>query len=100
MENLGTNMTSEREGKGPVVGIVVIIILLILGGVYLWQSKSPVETPVDETATTTDQMINDLSTQGTSTDETGIEADVNATNLNGLDSGMTEVEGELNTNVQ
>lgn len=93
-------MTSEREGKGPVVGIVVIIILLILGGVYLWQSKSPVETPVDETATTTDQMINDLSTQGTSTDETGIEADVNATNLNGLDSGMTEVEGELNTNVQ
>lgn len=96
MENTNPSMTTERESKGPVVGIVVIIILLILGGVYLWQSEAPTETPV-ETATTTDTTTDDLNTQGTSTDESSIEADVNATSLNNLDKESVEIEGQLNT---
>ena len=84
MDNLNTNMTSERESKGPVVGIVVIIILLILGGVYLWQSEAPAETPVDTATTTTTitATTTDVGTQGTSTDEVS----------------ATTSEGQLNTN--
>lgn len=96
MENLGT-LSPERESKGPVVGIVVIIVLLILGGVYLWQSKS-VETPVnngDQTASTTDEMTANLSTQGSSTDPKDIEADVNATSYDGIDKEVAQIGVEL-----
>ncbi len=96
MENLGT-LSPERESKGPVVGIVVIIVLLILGGVYLWQSKST-EVPVntdDQTASTTDEMTQQLSNQGSSTNPKDIEADVNATNLDGIDKELNQIGNEL-----
>ncbi|MDO8183578.1 MAG: hypothetical protein Q7T49_01150 [bacterium] len=94
MENLGT-LTPERESKGPVVGIVVIIVLLILGGVYLWQSKS-VELPVDNgTANTGDELTNQLATQGSSIDPQDITADVGATNLDGLDKELSQIGTEL-----
>lgn len=96
MENLGT-LSPERESKGPVIGIVVIIVLLILGGVYLWQSKS-VEVPVntgDQTTGSTDQLTTELSTQGSSTNPQDIEADVNATNLNGIDQELNQIGAEL-----
>lgn len=84
MDTVNTNMTSERESKGPVVGIVVIIILLILGGVYLWQSEAPAETPVD-TATTTTATTTEMETQGTTTMEATMEV------------GATTSEGQVET---
>lgn len=95
MENLGT-LSPEHESKGPVVGIVVIIVLLILGGVYLWQSKS-VELPVDNgtAANTGDELTNQLATQGSSIDPQDITADVGATNLDGLDKELVQIGAEL-----
>ena len=95
MENLGT-LTPERESKGPVVGIVVIIVLLILGGVYLWQSKS-VELPLNTSPTTDtgDELTNQLSNQGSSSNPEEITADVNATNLDGLDKELNQIGTEL-----
>jgi len=88
MDNLGTpNMTPDQETKGPLVGIVIIIILLIIGGVYLWQSRTTPEA-IPQTSTSTDQIVNQLGRQSTSTDLADIEADVNATNLDSLDAGL------------
>ena len=86
MDNLGTpNMTPDQETKGPLVGIVIIIILLIIGGVYLWQSRTAPET-IPQTSTSTDQVVEQLGQQSTSTDLADIEADVNATDLDSLDA--------------
>jgi hypothetical protein len=41
-------MEPEKKSNGALVGLIVIILILVIGGVYLWQ-KSEVEAPVTET---------------------------------------------------
>lgn len=95
--NLGTpNMTPDKETKGPMVGIAIIIILLIIGGIYLWQSRTSPET-INITSTSTDQTTRELGTQSTSVNLDDIEADVEATELDNLDAELDDIETELNT---
>lgn len=32
-------MEPEKKSNGALVGLVVIVVILILGGIYIWQSK-------------------------------------------------------------
>lgn len=32
-------MESEKKSNGALIGSVIIIIILIIGGIYIWQSK-------------------------------------------------------------
>ena len=32
-------METEKKSNGALVGLVIIIIILIIGGIYIWQSK-------------------------------------------------------------
>lgn len=43
-------MEPEKKSSGATVGLIVIVIIIILGGLYIWQSK--VENP----APTTDNL--------------------------------------------
>lgn len=96
MDNLGTSIPSGKESKGPIVGIVVIIVLLILGGVYLWQAQTPVEAPINNNGTaTTTATSTDLETMGTSTDPADLEAEAKATDLNELEANLDEVSAEV-----
>lgn len=36
---------TDKPSKGPVLGIVIIIILIILGGIYILTSRQPAEAP-------------------------------------------------------
>lgn len=39
IENEIRNNGTEKKGNGAFVGSVIIIIILIIGGIYIWQSK-------------------------------------------------------------
>jgi len=73
-------MDIEKKSNGALIGLTIIIIILIIGGVYLWMSgKNTVLTPVTS-QTVTNQDSTDLNTleaslQATDT-TTGV--DVNA----------------------
>ncbi|MEK9182847.1 MAG: hypothetical protein AAB809_02085 [Patescibacteria group bacterium] len=70
-------MEPEQKSNGALTGLIIIIIILVLGGIYLWKSSVKEEvTPVG--------LENDIS--GTPDDTASLEADVNNIDLESLDS--------------
>jgi len=96
MDNLNSPFppTSPRESRGPVIGIVVIIILLILGGI-LWQSKKAIEQPWEITTPEGELMTLPNDESGMSTNLNDIEADLSATDLSDLDASLNQLNTEL-----
>lgn len=44
-------MEPEKKSNGALVGLVVVVIILIIGGIYMWQkNKNNIETPTDTLA--------------------------------------------------
>lgn len=84
----------EKKPIGSIISITVIVFVLAFGAYYFLKQ---VPAPVDEATTLTpteiqaDSTISTLSNQGTSTDLTEIQKDLNATNLSGLDEGLSNV---------
>lgn len=62
-------MEPEQKSNGALVGLIIIIIILVLGGIYLWKSNTKEEVA---------PVVTD--------DTTSLEADVNSVDLDGLDS--------------
>lgn len=71
-------METETKSNGALVGLIVIIIILIIGGIYIWQSKTlpneKIKNPqtsseaiVDQDATVLDALEQDLETIDTNT---------------------------------
>ncbi len=89
----------EKTPMGPIVGIIVIIIVLVVGGLYFWGQR--ISTSVDENLTPEEITIKEdtateaLKTQGTSDVVADIEADLSATNLDNLDAELQQIEAEL-----
>lgn len=81
----------ESGSKGPLIGTVIVVILLIAGGVFFLADRmkqTNTELPPDAATL-------QLQNQSTSTDISTIEADVNSTDLNGLDKELTDIETQL-----
>lgn len=81
----------EHKSLGGLIGIVVIIGILLVGGLYIW-GKTIVENGAD---TTTDAQTEALNSQSSSTKASDIEADLNATNLEGLDAELTDINAAI-----
>ncbi|MFA6077185.1 MAG: hypothetical protein WC735_03890 [Candidatus Paceibacterota bacterium] len=75
-------MDPEKKSNGALVGLIVIIIILIIGGIYLWQSnKSPATNTINgqtESVSTTDST--ELDTLGQEVDVADIDVGANAIN--------------------
>ena len=95
---------SHHTHMGPILGILVIVLVIILGGLYLWGGMLAEEAPVvseqqiinnepETQRATTDQEI--LETLSPSDELDAIEADINSTNLDSLDTDMTSIDAEL-----
>lgn len=102
-ESVSADMPAETNNKksfGPIFGIIVIIVLLILAGFYFWGNSlrtAPQDLPTaDEIATQADPALSDLATQETSDEIDAIEADLDATDLEGLDAELDVIDAELN----
>ncbi|HEY4495758.1 MAG TPA: hypothetical protein VJC04_00135 [Candidatus Paceibacterota bacterium] len=92
-----TNQTSENKPAGPIIGVVIIILILVVGALYFWGAKLNKEanqTP-ENILSAEDQTLNQLQTQSTSTEVTDINADLNATVLDGLDADLQNIDKEL-----
>jgi hypothetical protein len=95
----------KSGGMGPMIGIIIIVALLAVGGLYYWGSKL-IEQPSSFTAPVPDNLrpvdpitidgtTNDLLNQGSSDTVEAIEADLDATNLDGLDGELSDIEAVL-----
>jgi flagellar basal body-associated protein FliL len=79
-------MEPEKKSNGALIGTIVVIIILILGGLYIWMSKSKVE-PIPENITANEQeaasieAYNELNTFETDVSETDVNLNVNTETL-------------------
>lgn len=95
---LGTEISGgDKKPLGPVIGVIIIIALIILGGLYLWGGNlfDRGMTP-EEILNAEDTTLEDLQAQGTSDEVADIEADLNATDLEGIDAELEQIDRELN----
>lgn len=87
-------MEQNKSGLGSILGIVIIISLIILGGLYFW-GKRIEESKLRETMVGAETQLMTEQNEATairsvsSSDDLGsIEADLNATNLDNLDAEL------------
>ena len=67
-------MEPEKKSNGALIGSIIIIIILIAGGIYVWQSK--VNSLPEESVTPADTAELDSLEQELNTVDTNIEANV------------------------
>ena len=90
----------QQSSSGPLVGVAIIIIVLIVGGIYFWSTavdrdKETRQLPTIQSGGETDAIVNQLNTQGISDEVADIEADLNLTDLENLDSELDVLLNEL-----
>ncbi len=81
----------NREGSGPIIGTIIILLVIVLGGLYFWSTRTrDGQAASPETSTTSDASLEAVGTQSSSDDAASIEADLNATNIDSVDSGLSQ----------
>ncbi len=80
---------------GPAVGIIVIIAILLLGGIYFWmQARDEVQygdQPYTDALPGADSKVQALQQQSSSDKVSDIEADLQSTDLDNLDAELNSV---------
>lgn len=91
--NMGTPMPEEKTSTGSIIGIIVIVLVLAFGAYYFFkQVPMPAENEVlSPSEVAGDTSLSGLTTQGTSTELGDIQKDLDATNLTGLDAGLSDI---------
>jgi hypothetical protein len=99
-------VTTANKSSGAMIGTIIVIVILVLGGFYLWSTKvQPVvdqkNAPVTATGTEEQQATNEnaaanatveqLATQSPSDETVAIENDLNATALDGIDKDLQAI---------
>ncbi|MFH1472806.1 MAG: hypothetical protein ABIF06_00080 [bacterium] len=79
-------MSEPKESStGPVIGTIIILAVIVLGGFYFWSQRAD-NTVMDEAMV--DEVVTDITTQSQADDTASIEADLNATEVNNIDSEL------------
>lgn len=87
---MGAQVSEEKKPIGSIISIVVIVLVLALGAYYfLRQVPTPASLTSDEIQA--DTTISALSEQGTSTDISDIQKDLDATDLSGIEAGLSDI---------
>ena len=93
---------------GPILGALILLVVLILGGLFLWGGMLVKKAPASEERTISnnepetpraeaDQQI--LETLSPSDDLGAIEADLNSTNLDSIDGDLNTIDAELDASL-
>jgi len=83
-EENNVNVGGEGENgspAGPVIGIIVILAIIILGGLYFWSQREVSDTNLEG-------VIDDINMQSDADDASSIEADLDATDIENLDAEL------------
>jgi hypothetical protein len=107
----GAQIPPQGEGTksvGALIGSIIIVIILIVGGFYLWSTKvapvaepqmmeqgmpvmngtEPEMTAEEQALNQPDPVLSQMATVGSTDDTASIESDLKATSLDGMDSGL------------
>lgn len=90
--NNGAQMPAEKKSAGTTISIIIIVLILAYGAFY-FSKQVPLPTGTWELTPSemqADTTISSLSKQGTSTDLTDIQKDIEATDFSGLDTGLID----------
>ncbi|NQV88170.1 MAG: hypothetical protein HQ402_01255 [Parcubacteria group bacterium] len=93
------NENIEKKPIGPAVGVIIILALIVIGSIYFWNQRV-VENKNMQATTTPEALIEQLKDQSNSDELNSIEADLNATDLSGLDTEKTMIEAGLKESAQ
>lgn len=75
---------TPKKSVGPIVGIIIIVIVLVIGAFYFWGAELN-QTPAPATASPLSE----------SDELTDISADLSATAINGIDDSVSAMEAEV-----
>ncbi|MDP2705154.1 MAG: hypothetical protein Q8O71_01995 [bacterium] len=78
---------------GPLVGIIIVVIIIVLGGMYFWGQR--VDRSGIDPMLENDAMTQSLENQSSSDDLTAIEADIDNTDLENLDAELNQINSDL-----
>ncbi len=82
--------TPKRSTTGPVIGIVVVLAMIVVGVLYFWGERVDTLNKNRELLQKgADTQVEQLQTQSASDDLTSIEADLDATDINAIDTGIS-----------
>ena len=79
-------MEPEKKSNGAFIGLIVIIIILILGGIYIWESNQKMQEKLQAEQTQSDNINNQDATaldalqQDSTTTNTNTGVDANIVN--------------------
>ncbi len=96
----------HQNGTSLVLGILIVVLVLVLGGLYVWGSQlvknaTPPPATIEERVNAepetpraqVDEII--LNTVSTSDEISAIEADLESTNLDTFDNELIQIEAEM-----
>lgn len=83
---------TNKKSAGPLIAVIIILALIVIGGLYFLKERSSQPTYVPETSDATTESLKE---QGSSDDLNSIEADLKATDVDGLDQGAAAFEATL-----
>jgi len=76
--------TPKKDSKiGPIAGIVIVVIVLVIGALYFWGQRLNREELLNN-----DPIVKNLQTQNTSDELSAIEDDLSATALDGIGTDL------------
>lgn len=104
------DVEKKHSSVGPIISTIIIMILVLAGGFYLWGKKLATQQQNQElnqeiqNQNTAEEMlqldasanaeVSALQSQGTSSDANAIDADLTVTNLENLDSDLNAIDQE------
>ena len=71
-------MEPEQKNSGALIGSIIIIIILIIGGIYLWKTSKGNTLPAGESQ----------SVGSSNSDTADVEANVNSIDVDNIDNGL------------
>jgi len=71
---------TEKKSNGALIGSIIIVVILVIGGIYVWQSK--VKTTLEQKQQVTPADTEELNTleQNLNSIDTNVDVDVNNIN--------------------
>lgn len=92
--------TQKNSTTGPIIGSFIVILLIITGGIYFWGSlitskKVQIQEKQTQSTQTETAEIEKTAKQSNSDDVPAIEADIESTDIDSVDSNFDDIEKEF-----
>lgn len=71
-------MEPEKKSNGAFIGLIIIIIILVIGGIYVWQQPSTTVAPASPVIENSEAV-----TEEDSSELDSLQADVNSADIGG-----------------